>query len=273
MCKNKWYIIGIKVLDKIFMGRGGKMFYNCDNPVTELISVDHLRWSAEKHFVKARPYSALAFRVKGRAEITSNGKKHLLDSGDLLYLPEGLEYTVTYSTTDLIVIHFRTLLKDSDIEVWSTGEAEEIYKLFLKAHLLWNKKEAGFTGQILSTLYKILAVTCKNDMKNLLPKNFSEAVSELNSSFGDSSLSISAVCRNAGVGEGTFRRLFKKYYGRTPVDYLTDLRVSYAREHIAAGTSVEQAAAMSGFSDPKYFARVVKAKLGCTPRELKNYGK
>ena len=28
-----------------------------------------------------------------------------------------------------------------------------------------------------------------------------------------------------------------------------------------------------GFNDPEYFARVIKQQFGCTPRELKTYGK
>ena len=42
---------------------------------------------------------------------------------------------------------------------------------------------------------------------------------------------------------------------------------------VGLGKAIELAAAESGFSDPKYFARVVKKHLGCTPRELKKYGK
>jgi AraC-like DNA-binding protein len=37
--------------------------------------------------------------------------------------------------------------------------------------------------------------------------------------------------------------------------------------------TIEDAACESGFNDPKYFARVVKKHFGCTPRDLKLYGK
>ena len=38
---------------------------------------------------------------------------------------------------------------------------------------------------------------------------------------------------------------------------------------ISCGTTIEQAAEKSGFNDSKYFARVVKKRFNCTPRELK----
>lgn len=67
--------------------------------------------------------------------------------------------------------------------------------------------------------------------------------------------------------------LFQKYYDKTPIEYITQLRLEHARNLIACGMVIEQAAEKSGFNDSKYFARVVKKYLGCTPRELKNYGK
>ena len=57
------------------------------------------------------------------------------------------------------------------------------------------------------------------------------------------------------------------------MEYITRLRLEYARRLIANGVSVESTAYESGFNDPKYFARVVKKHFGCTPRNLKTYGK
>lgn len=67
--------------------------------------------------------------------------------------------------------------------------------------------------------------------------------------------------------------MFKKYYLKTPVEYITDLRLEYARNLISGNMPIEQAALGSGFSDPKYFARVVKKNFGCTPKDLKMFGK
>jgi AraC-like DNA-binding protein len=57
------------------------------------------------------------------------------------------------------------------------------------------------------------------------------------------------------------------------VAYITELRLEHARNRIAGGVPIERAAAESGWGDAKYFARVVKKYFGCTPRDLKNYGK
>ncbi|MBQ3224580.1 MAG: helix-turn-helix domain-containing protein, partial [Oscillospiraceae bacterium] len=62
-------------------------------------------------------------------------------------------------------------------------------------------------------------------------------------------------------------------YKKTPVEYITDLRIEHARSLIASNTPIETAALMSGFNDPKYFSRVVNKKFGHSPRKWKLYGK
>ena len=75
------------------------------------------------------------------------------------------------------------------------------------------------------------------------------------------------------MGESAFRAMFRKQYGKTPVAYMTELRLERARTLLATGETVESAAFKSGFNDPKYFARVVRKFYGCSPRTLKNYGR
>ena len=95
----------------------------------------------------------------------------------------------------------------------------------------------------------------------------------INANYKDSTLSIDKVCKKAGISATVFRQQFKKYYQKTPIEYITELRLEYARNLISRGTSIENAAFESGFNDSKYFARIVKKHFGCTPRQLRTYGK
>ncbi len=249
------------------------MLYNGENPILRIVGVEHMRWSGGVFQVKAREYSGLAFRISGTATITANGKEHFVDPGDILYLPQNMAYTAEYTDTELLVIHFVALKSDEDAEVYSVGDTEQMHRLFLSALGFWRSKEPGFQMYALSQLYKILGAMLENSTKTALPAHFLEAVSFINSAYKDSSLSIHMICERAGISATVLRQLFKMHYQKTPVEYITDLRLESARSLISAGTSVEQAAYESGFNDSKYFARVVKKHFGCTPRELKIYGK
>lgn len=249
------------------------MFFELENYVKEIFNVSHIVWSEQKCTVLPRDYSALAFRIKGSGCIYYDDKIIEVHPNELLYLPQNMGYSAEYSDTELIVIHFVTANKDTDVEVFSLDNTEKLYKLFLEALNKWTAKDIGYKISIMSMLYEILSIIYKETQKKSLPKNFIDAVSFINSNYLNNSLSVKNVCLEANISETYFRELFSKHYKKTPVSYINELKIEYARNLIASGTSIEDAAYQGGFNDPKYFARVVKKHFGCTPRDLKNYGK
>lgn len=249
------------------------MLYDGNNPILRIVGVEHMRWNSGIFDVKPREYSALAFRIRGNATITAGRNEYYIQSNDILYLPQNMGYIAEYADTEMLVIHFVTAQNDSELEVYSFQNVELIYKLFLSARAFWKNKELGFHIYALSQLYMILGVILEKSTKTNQPQHFLNAVSFINANYKNSALSIDMICREVGISATVFRQLFKKYYQKTPMQYITNLRLEYARSLISNGVSVENATYESGFNDSKYFARVVKKHFGCTPRELKNYGK
>lgn len=248
------------------------MLYHGDNPVLKIEAVEHMRWPEGKFRVAPRNYCALAFRIRGAARIEGNGAVYNVETNDILYLPQDLGYTAAYTDTEMLVIHFLTRRSDKHIEVYPIQDSGRIYKLFLRAYALWQNKEPGYQVYAMSQLYDILGTILETQTKTNLPPHFLQAVSYINANYR-SSLTVQSICENAGIGATMFRQLFKQHYHKTPVAYITELRLECARSLIAGGMPIEQASMESGFNDAKYFARVVKKYFDCTPRDLKNYGK
>ena len=249
------------------------MLYDGNNPILQIVGVEHMCWRGGVFNIRPRNYSALAFRISGNATITVGGKEYYIHSNNILYMPQNIAYKAEYTDTEMLVIHFVTLKNDSDVEVYSLQNVEQIYKLFLSTLDIWKNKEPGFHVYALSQLYMILGAILEKSTKTNLPQHFLDAISFINSNYRNSALNMDMICAEAGSSATVFRQLFKKYYQKTPTEYITSLRLEYARSLISNGVSVEIAAYESGFNDSKYFARVVKKHFGCTPRELKNYGK
>jgi len=246
---------------------------NDHNPVLQIIAIEHMHWGEGSFQVAPRGYSALTFRIKGSATITSGGKRYDVHTNDILYLPQNMRYTAEYTDTEMIAVHFLEMKDAQDIEVFSFQNGEQIYKLFLRAHALWEKKETGFYIHAMAQLYTIWGALLECKTRISMPEYFLKAVSFINSNYRNNRISVDAVCSEVGIGGTAFRQLFKKHYEKTPTEYITELRLEYARNLIGSGVTIENAAYESGFNDPKYFARVVKKHFGCTPRALKNYGK
>jgi len=63
-------------------------------------------------------------------------------------------------------------------------------------------------------------------------------------------------------------RLFKKYYGQTPKQYLTGKRMGKAKELLKKGVSVTETCFEIGFECPSSFCTLFKSREGMTPNEF-----
>ena len=78
---------------------------------------------------------------------------------------------------------------------------------------------------------------------------------------------IDDLARRARMSPSTLGRLFRRCLGRSPLDYVIDLRLRIAAERLRDGVAIAAAAKEAGFADANYFARRFRACYGCSPRE------
>ncbi len=247
------------------------MLYHCHNPILQVLTVGDVTWEKRSLTVAPRPFSALALRLEGDGTIFWGQEERLsLAPGQVLYLPQGLPYKAQYGKTHILVVHFLTQNQDTAPELYTLQNPMEAQSLLSQMYTLWQRKTPGYLARCMSLFYRLLALLGENEATRLLPRNFLKACAALTENYTSSQLQIEALCRESGISQTVFRQLFRQHYGKSPVAYLTQLRLEHARALLTQGESVETAALKSGFTDPKYFARVVKAQMGCTPRQLRS---
>jgi len=78
-------------------------------------------------------------------------------------------------------------------------------------------------------------------------------------------LSVPMLARQAHLSETHFRRLFKRYTGQRPREFITGVRISRAKALLARGVSIKQAARRCGYEDVFYFMRAFKKRVGEPP--------
>jgi len=93
-------------------------------------------------------------------------------------------------------------------------------------------------------------------LRNYIDNNFQE------------NLNLNLFSRIRFVSKYHLLRLFKKYYGLTPNQYLTDKRIEKSKEYIKKGLSVSETCYEVGFESLSSFSILFKRKTGFTPREF-----
>ncbi len=82
----------------------------------------------------------------------------------------------------------------------------------------------------------------------------------------DNDLGLAELSKAARISHRQLERLFKRYLGQSPMQYLTDLRLSRAHALLnETNLVIAEIAAATGFSSTAQLAKKFKAKYGITP--------
>jgi len=85
-----------------------------------------------------------------------------------------------------------------------------------------------------------------------------------------SPLKVRQLAAQANLNTDYFSRLFHKYTGKSPLNYIIDQRVERAQYLIiTTNISYGEIAELTGFDNPQYFSRIFKKITGLSPREYR----
>lgn len=121
-------------------------------------------------------------------------------------------------------------------------------------------------------IYKLLAYLGKEaltsyDKKHLL---ISPAIDFMEKN-PVNSLSVEQLANMCHVSSGCFRKLFREYAGKSPIQYIIDRKIKMAKKMLEnSNTSIERIAELLEFESSAYFCKLFKKKTKMTPTEYRN---
>jgi AraC-like DNA-binding protein len=83
-------------------------------------------------------------------------------------------------------------------------------------------------------------------------------------------INLDKIASKALVSKFHFIRLFKKYYGRTPNQYLQEIRIENAKKFLQKGKNIDYVCSVIGFTSKTSFISLFKKKTGTTPLAYQN---
>ena len=83
-------------------------------------------------------------------------------------------------------------------------------------------------------------------------------------------INLDKIAGRAMVSKFHFIRVFKKYYGSTPNQYLQNVRIEMAKKLLRKGKSIEEVCYAIGFTSKTSFISLFKKMTGKTPLTFQN---
>ena len=83
----------------------------------------------------------------------------------------------------------------------------------------------------------------------------------------EAELNLDFLSHTSFISKYHLLRLFKKYYGQTPRQYLIDRRIEKSKEYLKDNLSVSETCFTVGFESVGSFSTLFKSKTGKSPRE------
>lgn len=110
-------------------------------------------------------------------------------------------------------------------------------------------------------------------LSNAIPSkklSIGEAVKKYVSEHYEDKISVKDICNELGCSKSTLLSSFKRQYGITVGEFITDYRLGEAKRLLESSeVSINEIAHETGFYDQSYFSKVFSASCGISPSEYR----
>ncbi|MCA9594659.1 MAG: helix-turn-helix transcriptional regulator [Myxococcales bacterium] len=250
-----------------------------DTPVTDRVRVRswHHRFGATQFPEGSHAEVEVGWVIVGEARYLIDGSELVVPAGSGIVVPartahathvsDGIVAQSAWIAASLVSNVAASLALRPPSAARLIADATEISRL---GSLLETEARTPRPGQSLmvESLAQALVVAVLRAASNtgVAPRDprIAQAVALLETHFADA-LGVDDLARAAGISRFHFSRLFREETGESPYQYLRRLRIERARELLALGYTVTDAALSVGFKDLSRFARAFREQTGVAP--------
>ena len=194
------------------------------------------------------------------------------DEGELVFIPQGCVYTSTCLEDDTVIKIVPFDIVDGALPVYLEkptkirfpDASEKIRPFFTRVEGSLPTNRFYYLSCIYTLLWHI------DECHSEIPAKYRKlrpALEELSRKC-EENMPISYYASLCDMSEVNFRRLFKEYTARPPIEYRNDLRLSRAQAILQSKElNVAETAESCGFSNLSFFIRLYKKHFGHTPKK------
>lgn len=235
----------------------------CVTDISSVYELTTFSWNRPRPL--PRFTNALAYFREGSVTYYFENETLTAHPGDILVLPKGVVYSGqrVEEKNSFYIIDFET--KDpTELDrlglkrVFSGPKgSRERFRRILEC---WENGDMLLCRGLIYELVHTLVLSSPMD------RRVADVIALMKHRLSDPALSMAELCAGASVSESHLRRMFRQETGRSPMQYLNDLRIAQAKNMLLHGdVSVGEVAEFCGYSSLFYFSRDFKNKTGLPP--------
>lgn len=208
--------------------------------------------------------------ISGNGIFCAAGRQIPVFPGKIVVIPPGITHGVVFS--------------DKLERIYINGEFSHIFNFTsptvvlddsenegrLLAKMIYNNRYANseYVAALVGAFAHFLTQSMK--MEDKISTVIEDIVNKITNHFYDSNINLNALLENSGYAEDYIRAQFKRFTGKTPVEFLTNVRINHACYLIdiyKGSLSLAEIAEKCGYTDYVYFSKRFKNITGVSPRK------
>lgn len=228
-------------------------------------------------------YDGLEYVAEGTGAVVVGGRRHELRPGTLFSYSATMPLQIETSTAHPLVKYFacfagsgvaarlrRAALPCGSVrQAAAHGEVRAAFEELIREGQWQNpltREVCTALGELL--LLRVEAVVRARAAGDPARETFARCRTLIEAN-AERLVSLEEIASAARLDVSTICRLFRRFQGTSPYQYLLRRKMNLAAEHlIETGATVKDAAARVGFADPYHFSRVFKSVHGVPPSAL-----
>jgi len=274
------------------------MQYSSDIKVSSSDALITINNCGEQHFTKdshIRRYAGrndyqLIYICEGNCVVTLGGEIRIAKPGDcILYRPgEAQDYLLAQKVKPhTYFIHFNgslcqklfRALSLEDVHIVEAGQNRDVEHSVAKICRCYNMQTpnwewicSGLLQSVLALLSNEVHTVALSENKGC-PDRISELICHIKG-VSNLNITVSECAVFCCMSKAHFTRVFKQTTGRSPVQFMLDIRIERAKELLDfTDMPIAEIAEASGFYDQNYFARTFKKITGMSPTQYRHADK
>lgn len=214
----------------------------------------------------------IILNLEGSGIMTVGSEDFSFGEGDVVCVPPKVAHTKkadTFFVDTFVNLNGTVFEPDKIIRFHDTdGSVASIISLILSYYHRGERNYLNIADKLTSALEEIVIgkVESAPNGSRLTERIAAMMIEHLS----EPDFSVTEAMASLGYCEDHARRIFTREKGKTPLEYLTELRIDHAqkllRENHRLHHTVTEVALASGYSDISYFSRVFKKRTGLSPR-------